>query len=131
VACVFAAPSAVGRPCPIAPPVSVIQSWRAALAVAAGRPRLEVCASSMTIASSGRVAPTAAASVLASSGPRPDHIDPPLRVCGFPDFPDDGARPTGNCPAPTSGTYPDSDSPPGLAPSAASAMGAGGSGMLR
>ena len=47
----------------------MIQSWRVAFAVAAGRPRLEVCASSTTIAFSGRVAPTAAARVVTSSVP--------------------------------------------------------------
>ena len=59
----MAAPSALGNPCPIAPPVTVSQSWRGAFAVAAANPAPEVGASSMTTAPSGSVAPMAAASL--------------------------------------------------------------------
>ena len=48
-----AAPVATGMPCPIAPPVSVNQSWRGAPSVAPETYRPPVCASSLTIAPSG------------------------------------------------------------------------------
>ena len=72
-----AAPVAIGSPMPMAPPVSVSQSWRGAPAVAAGTKRPEVFPSSTTTAPSGSVAPTAAAIVSAVMAPvgrsgRPD-----------------------------------------------------------
>ena len=53
----------------MAPPVSVSQSWRGAPAVAPGTNRPDVLPSSTTIAPSGRVAPTAAASDSVVSAP--------------------------------------------------------------
>ena len=64
-----AAPTAAGSPCPIAPPVSVSQSCLGAPAVFAGSSVPDVIASSETIAPSGRIAPTASATVSAVSGP--------------------------------------------------------------
>src|SRR4051794_21299184 len=73
----IAAPVAAGRPYPIAPPVSVSQSWRGAPAVAAGSPTPEVADSSTTTAPSGSSAPTTAAALPTVSAPvgssgRPD-----------------------------------------------------------
>ena len=64
-----AAPAAIGRPCPIAPPVTVSQSCGGAPAVAPPSPSPEVFDSSLTMAPSGSSAPITAAAVPASSGP--------------------------------------------------------------
>ena len=52
-----AAPTATGRPCPMAPPVRHSQSWGGAPAVAPGANSPEVFPSSETTAPSGRRAP--------------------------------------------------------------------------
>src|SRR6516225_5968215 len=66
----MAAPAASGSPWPIAPPVSVSQSCGGAPAVAAGRNRPDVTASSETIAPSGSSAPMTAAAVCGVRSPR-------------------------------------------------------------
>ena len=55
----IAAPTALGRPWPMAPPVSVMRSWRGQPAVITPSIRPLVMASSMTMARSGSNAPTA------------------------------------------------------------------------
>src|SRR5205814_5763477 len=64
-----AAPTATGRPWPIAPPVRQSQSWGGAPAVAPAANSPEVLPSSETIAPSGSSAPSDAHSVGAVSAP--------------------------------------------------------------
>ena len=66
----MAAPTALGRPWPMAPPVSVIRSWRGQPAVITPSIRPEVMASSMRMAFSGSRWPTALHTLGAVSGPR-------------------------------------------------------------
>ena len=65
-----AAPTAFGRPWPIAPPVSVSRSWRGAPAVIVPSIRPEVIASSTTMARSGSRWPTALQTLAAVRRPR-------------------------------------------------------------
>src|SRR6478672_1375694 len=64
-----AAPTATGRPCPIAPPVSASQSWRGAPAVWPASVTPDVCDSSETIAPSGSTAAIAWQALSAVSSP--------------------------------------------------------------
>ena len=66
----MAAPTALGRPWPMAPPVSVMRSWRGAPAVKGASISPEVMASSMTMAFSGSRWPTALQTFSAVSLPR-------------------------------------------------------------
>ena len=115
-----AAPVATGMPWPMAPPVRLSQSWGGAPAVAPGTKIPAVFPSSLTIAPSGSRAPTAAATVSASSAPvgRPGRagVRPPGRLGGAPRASANASRAAGTssaAPASTCTSHPSGTSTPG------------------